>query len=138
LAAALLAVAFAAGCNFHEDKTDATPEPTLTVDPATLGYAEVRAQVFEKHCVNCHLGSAAFGGLSLGAFATTKARADEIKARVLSASPTMPPGGAIPGDAAAVLRAWLDAGAPEKGAAAALDDELAPGLDSEVLNEGEF
>ncbi len=113
------------GCNFHEDKTDgqdSTTTPT-TVDPAKLGFAEVRAAVFQPKCFSCH--SAAGGnsaGLNLESFASASERLSTIRKRAVEQK-NMPLGGSLSSDQLATLSAWIDAGGPEMASTpAALDD----------------
>jgi hypothetical protein len=101
----------------------------FTAEARGIDFAHEVVPILRKHCGRCHTGAARQGGFSLDTRETALAGGEsgkpgfvpgrtaesEILRRVLSADPDerMPAEGKpLPAEAVAVLRAWLDAGAP--------------------------
>lgn len=101
-------------CNFNEQKTD-TDDTVTEITEADLNYANVNTKVISPYCLSCH--SPAGGnraGVNLEGYANVIARLDRVEGTVLVEG-SMPPSGspAVSAGAAALLKAWIDAGAPE-------------------------
>lgn len=94
------------------------------LQPANLTYASVRANVLAPKCGECH-GLA--GGLNVDSYASVQAHLAEIKHQVLEVTDRtkMPPQMPLTSDQTNLLKAWLDAGAPE-GTPVKIDPKPAP------------
>ena len=108
----LLCMLAMAGCGFYNE---ALHTPGSQASPfragQTLGFEVVRTILGRNRCLECH-NSGAGNGVVLTTYASAKALAARIYATTSSGA--MPKGGprVVEGDVA-VLKAWLDAGAPE-------------------------
>ncbi|MFY7928380.1 MAG: hypothetical protein ACOVS5_05885 [Oligoflexus sp.] len=104
-------------CNFREEKNQATDKPVdlPTFDSAQLTYAEVKDKVLDPYCTSCHSDAGGnLGATNLDSYAAVKAKAERVRVRTLEdKNSPMPPGGAIDLSSKALLKAWLDQGAPE-------------------------
>jgi uncharacterized membrane protein len=101
-------------CNFNEQKGE-TDDTVVEVTEADLNYANVNTKFFSLYCLSCH--SSAGGnraGINLESYANVMAQLDRVKGTVLEEG-SMPPSGSPPvsAGAAALLKAWIDAGAPQ-------------------------
>ncbi len=74
-----------------------------------LSYAKVRREVFAPRCLSCHGVSAKIG---FDSYEQVKARLTDIE-RVALVEQTMPPRSPLNEKETRILKAWLDAGAPE-------------------------
>ncbi len=112
-AASVLLLSLSA-CNFKEDKT--SDSPTTIGDGTTtteLRFADVKAQVFDQSC-SCHVASNQ-GGVSLKTYAATLSAIQSRDLRnVTLVEKRMPyPPDALSDGQQALLKEWLDGGAPE-------------------------
>lgn len=84
--------------------------PVVVTPPAPLiDWAYVSEKFFVPNCVRCH-GDA--GDINLESYAAVKPNLDAIRAAVL-VKKRMPPRKTLPAESTDILKAWLDAGAPE-------------------------
>jgi uncharacterized membrane protein len=108
LALALGAIAcVAAACAYRHEKGDAGGISGGNRNQSGGGspsFAEVRDRVIGPECSGCHAGFVEYG--------QAYAKRDAIRDRVFVVG-NMPKGGKLTDDESALLRAWLDAGAPE-------------------------
>lgn len=101
-------------CNFNEQKTD-TDNTVVEITEADLNYANVNTKVISPYCLSCH--SPAGGnraGVNLEGYANLMAHLDRVEGTVIVEG-SMPPSGspAVSAGAAALLKSWIDAGAPQ-------------------------
>jgi mono/diheme cytochrome c family protein len=97
------------GCAFHSAKQGAdTAGQAGTV--AKVSYALVQQKVFAQSCTGCHDSK---GIADLKDYPSVKADIANIDRRVF-VEKSMPQQGSLTGDQLALLRAWIDAGAPEQ------------------------
>lgn len=110
--ACILELCLLSGCNFKDEKKTSA-EPLVILDPKLpIKFAEVKATVFTASC-SCHSPAGGnLGGVNLDTFALVKNSLDAVKRTSLDSS-RMPPGTPLSSSAAAVLRAWIEQGAPE-------------------------
>ena len=108
----ILGLCLLSGCNFKDEKNTPT-QPTVTLDPnQAIKFTEVKAKVFSASC-SCHSPAGGnLGGINLDTFALVKNSLAAIKRTSLD-STRMPPGSPLSSNAAAVLRTWIEQGAPE-------------------------
>ena len=93
-----------------EPTTEIPPEVETPQTPiAVVGWDEVNTKVFQASCVRCH---GAGGELDLSTYETTIKWLDAIEEQAL-VKKTMPPRRALSDEVAAVLKAWIEAGAPK-------------------------
>lgn len=108
--AILVALTALTGCNYKVNKIDDTQ-----VSGSGLSYGAVAQKVFAQSCTSCHGSS---GGVNLESYAAVAANLAGIE-RTVFQSGSMPkaPQPPLTAEQKALLRAWLDAGAPESGGA---------------------
>lgn len=106
----LIAVLVSA-CGIYKDKQ---PTQDLTRLQNTATYRTVNENVFQKNrCLQCHSSSGmSAGGVALDNYAIVKANLGRIE-RAALINKTMPPSGPLSATDQAILRAWIDRGAPE-------------------------
>ncbi len=102
-------------CNFNKQKVDTSNETAAPVSAADLNYANINSKVIEPYCLSCH--SAAGGnraGLNLETYASIMNRLELVQVTVIMER-SMPPSGspALDPSAYALMKAWLEAGAPQ-------------------------
>ncbi len=102
-----------------------TALPTATQDPALAAASTWEggiATLIQSKCGACHTGAAAFGGLDLSTFTTTMAGGangagvipgDPDNSTLIIRQSTGDHPGQLSGGELAVVRAWIEAGAPE-------------------------
>ncbi len=101
-------------CNFNKQKVAAENETAGPITAADLNYANLNSKVFEPYCLSCH--SVAAGnraGVNLESYETVMGQLELVQATAV-VERSMPPNGSSqlsPG-AYALLKAWLEAGAP--------------------------
>lgn len=101
-----------AGCTFQKDKRPAGAGAKVNLQAET-GYPTVRGTIFQSKCVGCHSSEGRRdGGVALDSYALVRASITRVNVRALEQK-DMPPGG-LPEAEQAVLRAWIETGAPEK------------------------
>jgi uncharacterized membrane protein len=112
------------GCSFHNDKmgqqngnsnsifVDVNGRITLPAGKAP-GYNTVKSLVFQKNCIECHGNTRSAHGINLETYAATKKAASRISDAIF-VDQTMPPRKALPFEEQQLIRAWIDAGAPEE------------------------
>ena len=88
-----------------------TPVVTTPAGPV-IDWAYVSANFFKANCLRCHAAPGNAGDINLETYANAKTALDLIKNEVL-VEKSMPPRKTLPAATIAVLKAWLDAGAPE-------------------------
>jgi mono/diheme cytochrome c family protein len=86
-----------------------TTSPVVVPPAATTSWAIVSAQFFTPNCVRCH---GAAGGVNLQTYESAKNFLTQIR-QVALIDKTMPPRKILPTETTDVLKAWLDAGAPQ-------------------------
>ncbi len=108
-------VGASAACNFKDEKGNAADQ-TVTIDPtAAVGFAEIQTKILQPYCVGCHSAAAGNSGkvnLETYAAVTASGVIDRIKSSTI-VSRRMPPEGPLSGNDIALLKAWIDQGAPE-------------------------
>lgn len=78
-----------------------------------LGFQTIQAQVLSSSCVSCHSNSGGnAGGTNLETYGAVRAALARVEDRALGRQ-DMPPGRPLSARAARILKAWIDAGAPE-------------------------
>lgn len=114
--AALLALGPLTACNFKEvkDENDSNSGGETPVDPgAPVSFAEIQSKILEPSCTICHSASGGNdGGVNLETYAAVKAKIDKIKTTTVDKK-TMPLGDTLPANLIALLKAWIDQGAPQ-------------------------
>ena len=107
------ALAMATGCNSYKSKL---VSPADNVMPASISYPFVMEKVFQPHCARCHSDAGGNDGdLNFETYDNIIASIHEINYEALTQQ-TMPPkkaGGALPSFEQAILRTWIEAGAPK-------------------------
>lgn len=93
---------------YHEVKDGQSGQGALT--GGTMGFASVKAAVFDPYCIACH-GQNGAGGVSLETYARVLPLKDAIRSSVVSGR--MPKRSTLPEREKSILLAWIDAGAPE-------------------------
>ena len=110
----LLAFSTVSSCNFKEEKAeDETGAVIPTEEGVNLRFADIQTQVFNKTCSPCHVAGNAYKGVNLDTYANTLVAIQNgtLKNRTLEKK-DMPSEG-LDVASAALLKAWLDNGAPE-------------------------
>ncbi len=97
------------GCRFYYQEKNPSDLLNATLDAAQISYQTVHRQVLGPRCVACHGNS---GGITLDSYTTVKANLNAIE-RTALAQKTMPKSGPLSPREAALLSAWIKAGAPE-------------------------
>ena len=109
----LLLLLFIAGCYYDKEEL-LYPDGNQAVDCNTVAAkfsTNVLPLVTSKCAIpNCHNSSAA-GGLVFSNYSQISAAKDRINQRVVIEK-SMPPTGALPAADIAILKCWIDAGAP--------------------------
>lgn len=108
----LLAIAPLSACNFKEEKDGSEDE--VTVDPNTpVTFAEIQSKILVPSCIGCHsTGGGNQGGVNLETYAVVKARTAAIKSSTVD-STRMPKGDTLSKNLVALLKVWIEQGAPE-------------------------
>jgi mono/diheme cytochrome c family protein len=100
-------------CNYSIDKSSKNDRQELSpIEKASLSYDVVRSRIFIPRCITCHGSS---GRVSLDSFEAIKSHLPAIE-RTVFVDKSMPKSGSLSDNELAILRAWIDAGAPEKSA----------------------
>ena len=106
---------FLEGCSFSLQKTpEGASEGAESVGQSTsasgssIDYARIRDQVLRPHCLSCHGREAPV----LLTFEQVKANLSEIE-RVVLSERSMPKAGPLSAEKSAILKEWIQAGAPE-------------------------
>ena len=102
---------FLSACGIHKDKQQLQD---LTRFRNSASYRIVNENIFQKYqCLNCHSSSGmSMGGIALDQYDLVHANIKRIETAVLIKQ-NMPPSGPIPLSEQALLREWIDKGAPE-------------------------
>jgi uncharacterized membrane protein len=101
-----LGVVLFSGCGFYNEKDPGDPASV----PATVSYAQVSAQVFQRRCDLCHsLGGAGFNSSSHDAIVSM---IDQVQERALDKL-SMPPDSPLTPYEQKVLSTWIQNGAPQ-------------------------
>jgi len=110
----LLVTAPLSACNFKDEKDGADDDSTVTVDPSVpVTFAEIQTKILEPSCTGCHsAGGGNQGGVNLETFAVVKSRISSIKSSTVDSS-RMPQGDTLSSNLRALLKAWIEQGAPE-------------------------
>lgn len=111
----LLALALSlSACNFRDEKVDVVDLENLPpIDPASLNYATVNEDMITPYCLGCHANAGGNQGeLNLETYANVQSHLEGIRL-VAIVHRSMPPNGALPAYPYALLKAWIEAGAPE-------------------------
>lgn len=112
---------FSAGCNYHRDKVGASATTEIPpVSQLSLDFATVQQYVLQPYCVQCH-STARPGSPRLIDYTDVFALVDlqtpansELLQTLQQSGGRMPLGmPAIPNRAVDLLRAWIEAGAPQ-------------------------
>lgn len=107
LAVPALFAAMTSGCAYRHEKGGAADDDArvATLSPS---FAQVRDQVFVPKCITCHHHQNDFSD-----YAKTYAERGSIHQRVF-VDRSMPKGDTLTGSQSALLKKWLDSGAPEQ------------------------
>ena len=104
----IAAVLLLNGCRFYyEEKPQ--KDSSFPTDLSTLSYQTVHEKVFAPRCISCHGNS---GGVNLESYASVRQNLGTIEKAAL-VNKTMPKSGSLSSGEAALLSAWIKAGAPE-------------------------
>jgi uncharacterized membrane protein len=99
-------------CNYSINKSSKSDRPELSpIEKASLSYEIVRSRIFAPKCVACHGSSS--GRVLLDSFEAVTSHLPAVE-RAVFFDKSMPKSGSLTDDELAILRAWIDAGAPEK------------------------
>ncbi len=102
-------------CNFNKQKGDTDNGAVEVVNNADLNFNNLKTKVFSPYCLSCHSAAASnVGNVNLETYAKVISQIELVQASVL-VEHRMPPSGALPlsANAYALLKAWIEAGAPE-------------------------
>jgi cytochrome c5 len=105
--AAALLISALSGCEYQSPKVADVAETAQVNRP--VGFDEVNTKVFKVYCLQCHTSR----GPELTDYSSAKGASDDIRKAVL-VDKTMPKSAPLPADLQALLKAWLDQGAPEQ------------------------
>jgi uncharacterized membrane protein len=115
----MLATVLLAACNYHDDRSvddagDESPgeSPHESIPAVAPDFAEVTAKVFKPRCNSCHNAALMQGNTRLDTYANAKEKADEVREQVFELK-LMPQGSSLTEDESWLLKAWLDADAPQ-------------------------
>lgn len=102
-------------CNFNKQNVNTDNEAAVPVTAADLNYANVNNKVISPYCLSCH--SAAGGnraGVNLETYASIIGKLELVQATTILER-SMPPSGEsqLNSSAYALLKAWIEAGAPQ-------------------------
>jgi len=112
--AVLVGLLLVQGCSFSLQKVGVTPESETPESEAAASqssspsYSTIRSQILQPHCLSCHGREAPI----LLTYEQTVANLADIERTVLQEY-SMPQAGPISPTKQSLLRAWIDAGAPE-------------------------
>lgn len=99
-------------CSYVLDKNNAgEPETLSAIEKSQLSYQTIHTALFKPKCLECH---SAGDKLSLDSHEDVVANLNDIKRTVLETK-TMPKGDTITPRQEAMLRAWIEMGAPKEG-----------------------
>ena len=101
-------------CNFREDKVNIDQTPVVITE-ADLHYAVVNERVIAPYCLGCHSAAGGnLGSVNLETYAALSSEIASVKSEAIEAR-SMPPSNAtsLPANGYNLLKAWIDAGAPE-------------------------
>jgi len=97
-------------CSFQHQKGT---EAASAVDVSKMSYEQVRVSVIDKYCTGCHsVAGGNSGGINLESYANVVADLSKIN-QACFVDHTMPKNGSLAPQDAALLHAWMQAGAPE-------------------------
>ncbi|MFN7727930.1 MAG: hypothetical protein ACK5P7_02110 [Bdellovibrio sp.] len=110
----VLVVLVTASCNYSRLKEEAAPGGGVgTRDLGPLNYVTLNQTVIGPQCLNCHSNQTGNkGNLNLETYQSLRANLNRIAFRSLEKR-DMPPQG-LPSAETAILKAWIEAGAPEQ------------------------
>jgi uncharacterized membrane protein len=110
----LLATAPLGACNFKDEKDGAKDENGVIVDPAVpTSFTEIQTKILKPSCTGCHsVGGGNQGGVNLETYTAVKAEIADIKSSTIDSS-RMPQGDSLSSNLRALLKAWIEQGAPE-------------------------
>lgn len=116
--ASLFLLTLLGGCNYnhvHGDAADADPAgASASILSASLDYPSVQAAVIGPQCLRCHSGLGGNqGGLSLESYAQVRTALARIYFRSVERR-DMPPSPGLNVAQFDLLKAWIEAGAPER------------------------
>lgn len=102
--------------NYTELKGEGSRSPQGAFSTSELTFDNIHQRIIQEHCIQCHAG--------YSDYATVAGRKKQILAVVLQGS--MPKNGPpLDGELQALLRSWVDAGAPETAEGGAEEGEVA-------------
>lgn len=101
-----------AACNFKDEKESATDQANVWDPSQPVTFKDIQSKILVPSCVNCHSTAAPQAGVNLETYAGTKEKLVAIKSSTVD-STRMPKGSTLSADRIAMLKAWIEAGAPE-------------------------
>lgn len=88
-------------------------DPVVTLPPVpTVNYALVHEKIFKPLCLSCHTAPRGRAGINLNTYAFVKANLAAVENAAL-VEKIMPPSSELEAESAALLKSWIEAGAPE-------------------------
>lgn len=109
-------------CGFRKEKPPKEDFSTLSTDPSKVSYQMVHRRVLAPKCISCHGTS---GGVNLESYPAVKQHLAGVERTALR-DKTMPKNGSLSSAEAALLEAWIKAGAPENPGVGGPDPEPTP------------
>lgn len=101
----------ASSCGFYHAKAQSDSQGFSQTE---VSYAGVNSRVFSRQCIACHNSSSAKAGIVLDSYDSVKANLGRIE-DVALIKQSMPPSHPLDSGSQQLLRAWINAGAPQEG-----------------------